>query len=376
MHRVSRATLGTVAIGLVAVFIVVGLVGGGMLGSHSAAGSSSVGKNAAHLTPAGIAPAAGGAIVITSAFTGPTPFPAYETIPFLVNFTIGVVNASIDPADTTLFVNITNSNGPVTSTAMAVTTGQTAYNFTVDPTSLDCSVAACTGLPQVEYSIVVFIGEINTANATHAKASNTHPFFLITTPLVASLISPINGTQVPTGNVSVSVAYLGSWISGINLKIYSQAGILLFQHSMIELTPGVPVVANWIAGTAGVYPYQIVVQTTYVPNTHVFFGNITVSSKGGTVFYNVTKWSNQTVISGLSGPVAGTLLLVVGLIVGMIVALVLARAVMGKPAQAPPQPWESKPGAAAAPNTCSVCGKSFSTPEELAAHGKSEHGMQ
>jgi hypothetical protein len=101
------------------------------------------------------------------------------------------------------------------------------------------------------------------------------------------------------------------------------------------------------------------------------------------------------VIPGLSGASAGTLLLLVGLIIGMIVAFVLGRAVWGgRSSTTPPQQWQGKEGegaaagagagagaggggaAAAGTNVCSVCGKSFATPEELSAHASSEHGMQ
>ena len=306
---------------------------------------------------------------------------AYMPLPFQVNYSIAVVNANISMYTTTIIVNVTSAAvGQLTSTAVIPGLGQTAYTFEVNGASLACD-AACVDLPQTEYTVSVFVGVTGIgapSDGSVASGATAHGFFLIVTPLSASLVSPAPGASVSVGNVSVSVAYSGSYVAGAIANIYSAGGSLVFSHGYIELTPGVPVTATWFIGQTGTYSYSIVMTTVYLPTTHYFNGTITVITKGGTVYQNVTKYSNQSAISGLSGAAAGTILLVVGLIVGMIVALVLARAVMGRPATAPPQPWESKPGTAgaAAPNTCSVCNKSFSTPEELAAHGKSEHGMQ
>jgi hypothetical protein len=379
--------MGTVAIGLVAIFLVAGMIGVGLLGApHSASGltakgspAGSAGKSAVALAPAlHVNPANVSASI---AFTAPSPFPAYNTLPIVVNYTIAVVNSSIDNTTTTVLTNVTDlsAHGAVlSSTAMTVTPGLTNYTFTVDSTTLACNNAACTGLPQDEFSVAVFVG---VDNVTQNISTLAAPFFVISTPLAASLVAPANGSAVPAGNVTLAVAYVGSYVAGAVVQVYSGRS-LVFQHSVIELTPGIPVPSTWFVGQAGTYNYSIVMTTVYLHTTPsgassiwYFNGTLTVITKGGTVFQNVTTWSNESLISGLSGAVAGTMLLVVGLIIGMIVALVLARLVMSRPATAPPQPWESKPGAAAA-NTCSVCGKSFGTPEELAAHGKSEHGMQ
>ena len=308
-------------------------------------------------------------------------FSAYMPLPFTVNYTLSVVNAPITPATTTIVVNVNDvSAGAVlSSTPVTPIAGQTQYVFSVNAATLACNTASCGGLPQDEFGITVTVavnGASGPTNGSMAGVVDSQSFFLIPTPLSASLVSPAAGSSVSIGNVTVSVAYLGSWVAGSVLNIYSSTNALVYSHGFVELTPGVPVSGTWFIGQAGTYSYSIVMTTVYLPTTHYFNGTISVISKGGTVYQNTSKYSNQSAISGLSGAAAGTILLVVGLIVGMIVALVLARAVMGRPAAAPPQPWESKPGGAAAPNTCSVCNKSFSTPEELAAHGKSEHGMQ
>ena len=327
----------------------------------------------------------------SAAFT--STFSAYMSLPIVVNFTIAVGNAPINADTTSIVVDVTdlslaNSHQPtgalITETIITPADNQTAYTFTVDASTLACNDASCSTLPADSYGVYIYLtvdGSGLPVNGSVATDRISASFFLITTPLSASLVSPASGASVPVGNVTVSVAYLGSYVAGAVLNIYTSTGSLVFSKSMIELIPGVPVNGTWFVGQGGVYSYSIVMTTTYLVHnsvTHYFNGTISVISKGGTVYQNSTSYSNQSAISGLSGAAAGTILLIVGLIIGMIVALVLARAVMGRPATAPPQPWESKPGGAgaAAPNTCSVCNKSFSTPEELAAHGKSEHGMQ
>lgn len=319
----------------------------------------------------------------TAAAKFTSTFLAYNPVPLAVTYNITVVNAPVSSLTTTILVNVTDVTAGyvlLTSTPVTVLNNQTSYKFSVDAATLMCNNPQCSGLPNDEFELSVFIGVNGINGTTNGSLSSdliAKTFFLIPTPLSASLVSPISISDIPTGNVTVSVEYLGSWVAGATINIYASTGAIVFTHSMIELTPGVPTTATWFVGSAGAYTYSIVMTTVYLPTTHYFNGTLTVVTHGGNVYTNTTQWSNQSIISGLAGAVSGTILLVVGLVVGMIVALVLARAVMGRPAQAPPQPWESKPGAAAAaPNTCSVCGKSFATPEELAAHGKAEHGMQ
>jgi len=333
---------------------------------------------------------------VSAAFTAVCPasgacaptFTAYEQTPFTVNFTVTVGNAPISPANTVILVNVSNANvGLVTSNPISPLPGQTNYVFPIDPTTLACSSATCGDLPQTEYSIniaVVVDGISLPTNGSIAYTNISHGFFLITVPLSASLISPVPGAAVSVGNVTTSVAYVGSWVAGVVLNIYSSSHALVFSHSFIELTPGVPVSATWFIGSTGMYNYSIVVTTVYLIHGSAisyFNGTLTITTKGGTVYLNTSKWSNQTVLPGLSGAASGTLLLIVGLIVGMLVALIFGRAIWGgRPASQPPQAWQGQgqPGQPGAPgtNTCSVCGKSFATPDELAAHGKSEHGMQ
>jgi len=316
----------------------------------------------------------------TAAVTFTSAFAAYIPTPFTANYSIAVTNAPINAVTTTIIVNVTDlgTGSVLSSTMVTAVDNQTAYQFTVNAAKLACSDPSCSSLPQHEFKLSAFVGVVGIGlptNGSISTSATSKSFFLITTPLSASLVAPTAGAAVSTGNVTVSVAYLGSYVAAAVLNIYTTSGNLVFSHSVIELTPGVPVPQTWFIAQVGTYNYAIVMTTVYLPNTHYFNGTLSVITKGGTVFQNVTQWSNESILSGLSGAAAGTLLLVVGLIVGMIVAFILAGLVMrSRPSPAPPQAWDSKTGAGA--NTCSVCGKSFATPEELAAHGKSEHGMQ
>ena len=331
--------------------------------------------------------------------------PGYVPYGYAQNFTITVTNAQVDPTTTTIFVAITDLTigvegaslgiGPdfLTSTPVTVVPGQTTYTFTFSATDFACTTLVCLtyesyGLipgPTDTYAMQVFVyvDGIGTpvgpgaTNGTYATAFASSSFLSLAIPLSANLASPNPSAVITPGNVTVSVAFSGSFISAVALDIYSPTGALVFAQSFS--TSGTN--ATWIVTSPGTYKASVVVTTAYTPITHYFNATLTVS-KVPRIYVNATSYSNATLISGLSSAGAGTLLLVLGLIIGMIVAFILGRAVFGGRAQpAPPQAWEGKPGGqpsgpGAGANVCSVCGKSFATPEELAAHGKSEHGME
>src|SRR5208283_3328231 len=125
--------------------------------------------------------------VVTPTLT--STFSAYMPFPFQVNYTIAVTNAPISPATTTILVNVTSAAvGLLTSTAVTPLLGQTSYTFEIDSTTLACD-AACTDLPQTEYTVSVFVGEIGVGlptNGSLAQAATSHGFFLIVSPLSAT----------------------------------------------------------------------------------------------------------------------------------------------------------------------------------------------
>jgi hypothetical protein len=338
----------------------------------------------------------------TASATFTTPVPGYVAVPYVQNFTIAVTNAQIDPTTTTVLVNVTDLPGhtTVSSTAETVAPGQTAYTFTITPAVLVCELPSCAGfVPGATdvYSLSVFVGVdgIGTpagpgaVNGTLAQGTLASSFYAITVPLSVAL-TPSPGATLTPGNVSVSVVYSGTFVETVSADIYSPTGALVFSNAFGSSGAN----ATWLVTSPGTYKASVVVVTAY-PNptsTSTYFNSTLTVNKVPRTYVNSTSYSNSTLIPGLSPGAAGTLLLVVGLIIGMIVALLLGRAVWGgRQSPTPPQAWESQTGAGAAgagagaaaggtaaagANSCSVCGKSFASPEELAAHQKSEHGME
>jgi hypothetical protein len=319
--------------------------------------------------------------------------PAYVPTPYTQNFSIAVSNAPINPSTTTITVNIVDltikadGSDIVSSTAVAVGLGQTLYSFSVDPSTLTCTDPAClaysaqglTPSPTDLYGVVITAvvdGRSLPTNGSLASGTASASFYAIEVPLSARLVAPNPGVIIPPGNVTVTVVYEGSFVSAVALDIYSSTGALVFSVSF----PSSGANATWVVTAPGTYTASVVVSTAYTPNTHYFNATLTIS-KTATNRVNTTSYSNGSIIPGLSPAAGGTLLLAIGLILGMIAAFLVGRAISGgRGAPTAPQPWQGKPGEGVPPgagaNTCNVCGKSFSTPEELAAHGKSEHGMQ
>jgi hypothetical protein len=329
-----------------------------------------------------------------------TKLPAYvKGVPIPFNFTLAIANAAITPSTVTILLNITDltTGALLSSNPIVPLPGQTVYNESLTSTEFDCFSGTCADLPQNSFQVTVYVTvdglstPLIVQNGSLAATNLTSPtFFVVTVPLAIELISPAPGASSPVGVVTISAAYQGSFTSGGNITIRNSAGTLVFSHLVVETGTGVfPPNATWFASAPGTYTYSITVTTIYSPNIHYLNGTISVYSQ------STSSYNNNTVIPGLSGASAGTLLLLVGLIIGMIVAFVLGRAVWGgRSSTTPPQQWQGKEGegaaagagagagaggggaAAAGTNVCSVCGKSFATPEELSAHASSEHGMQ
>lgn len=323
--------------------------------------------------------------------------PSYVPSPYTQPFTIAVTNAPINAVTTSITVNIvdltvtgeTHVFDVVSSTPVAIVQNQTQYTFGVNPVTLTCSTPVCVALAAAGFGpsgsdtygvqIVASVDGIGLpTNGSLASVTVSSSFDVIEIPLSASLAAPNPATAITPGNVTVSVVYSGSYISKVVLNILSPTGASILTESYSVSGQNF----TWVVTAPGVYSASIVVTTAYQPFTHYFNATLTVL-KVPKVVSNTTSYSNSTLIPGVSAAAAGTLLLVIGLIVGMVVAFVLGRYVWGgRAGAAPPQAWEGKPGEGpgAAPgagaNTCSVCGKSFATPEELSAHSKSEHGME
>jgi hypothetical protein len=327
-----------------------------------------------------------------------TKLPAYVNgVPIAFNFTLAIANAPITASTVSIWLNVTDltTGALLSSTPIVPANNQTVYDESISATDFACLSGTCADLPQHSFQISVYVTVDGVGLPTNGSLAalnlTSTTFFVITVPLAIELISPAPGASSPVGVVTISAAYQGSFTSGGNITIRNSAGTLVFSHLVVETGTGVfPPNATWFASAPGTYTYSITVTTIYSPNIHYLNGTISVYSQ------STSSYNNNTVIPGLSGASAGTLLLLVGLIIGMIVAFVLGRAVWGgRSSTTPPQQWQGKEGEGAAAgagagagaggsggaqaagtNVCSVCGKSFATPEELSAHASSEHGMQ
>lgn len=294
--------------------------------------------------------------------------PAYVPLGLVQTFSIAVTNAPITATNTLITVNIIDETltaetasfglGPVyVSTSYLTGVANTVnYSFPINSVAMTCSDPICVfwaseGLspsPTDVYAINItasVAGAGAPTNGTDAMGYFQQSFYAIFTPLSANLAAPIPGVIITPGNVTVSVAFAGSFISAVVLDIYSPTGALVFSQSF-SVSGGN---ATWVVTSPGTYLAVVLVTTNYInPVTNStqtpFYANLTVTHVPR-IYVNSTQYSNSTLIPGLSAAGAGTLLLVLGLVVGMIVALLLGRAVWGgKKEQQPPQQWESGQG--------------------------------
>jgi len=335
----------------------------------------------AHAAPlARTVPAAPSPVVATAAIL--STFATYTILPAPLSFMATVTNSSIEPGFAGVWLNITDfttsklcvSNDlssavyPVTATLVnasnpAVGTISTAY-WSLDLTSdMVVNTTACPNFALDPAIMSVAVSFTDPTNGTGGAASTVQTSFIFMP--VTSQLNIVTTASAPS-TFTFSATYSAQYVGRVALSVYNPTTHLVtFTASLAHGS------TNWTQTIPGAYPYTLSVYTAFgVFNST---GVINVIPPGST-FYNSTTWVNSTLISGLSSSAAGTLLLIVGLLIGMIVAMVVGRMVWGGPRAVPPaQPWAQKPAAA---NTCNVCGQSFATPEELAAHSKSEHGMQ
>ena len=331
----------------------------------------------------------------------PQAIPSNTTAPYVVSgdlISVGVpsgtpVGAWVDITNTVTgaLLSTFSLNGTGTGQISDASANSTApFTFLLNDTNLGCAATRCANVGNDLFNISVratvgwtalTIGKVTFADTYFATIPVQVPIAWAgaRTPLPPS--SPIVGL----GTVKFWSNYSGQYISAATLTIYTAGG----PHTPIFSSNIASKETTWLAGSAGIFLVQVTVTTNYTLfNT---FLNFSVVPYLGAVTINTSSYHNESLFGGLKPAVAGTILLLVGLIVGLIVALVLGRLIWGgQGPAAPPQAWQqaggaggaggkeggpSGPSGPAAANTCSVCGQSFATPEELAAHSKSEHGM-
>ncbi len=396
MHRATWKTFGTVGIGLLAVVMVLGFAGGTLFQPAgappvrefaTAGATTALDNGAGHALPSNLNNTTTMSLTVTS-------MPAlYSTLPAWVNWTINVTVANntftISPTDVngTIWLYNELTHQVAYSFPMAIQTGVGSYSLELNASTLNCNTVDCsTSLGSVAYAFNYYAAANGSvANGYPVNTGSTAGGFdavaFITTTPVFSLVSPTAAVQA--GNITLSVAYSAQYVTAVTLNIYSSSALLVYTSNFLQSSPGISVAKVWYELTPGNYTTSIQGATPY--QTLYQNGTITVlpqsvSPSGGTVYQNSTVFNNQTGGTsaagyfGLSPPASGTVLLVVGLIVGIITGMVAGR-MMTAPAPAKPaQPWSDTKTSST--NTCSVCGKSFGSADELSAHAKSEHGMQ
>lgn len=379
---------GAIAIGLLilASLVTVGLLAAAPTPSAHAPGP--VAAMAGPTTPAAPAPSAPvHPDQPVPSITISTPITSYTLLPFTVSVVIGLTGDGLTPGNftgapaqnATVWLSIADSVNDQFCSSISdnstVISGQVNYTFVLNAVLL--SRTPCTGITTDPMNLTAsffFTTNPSNASAVNATASASALTSLIFAPLSATLLSPSGGVGI--GNTTFVASYVAQYLTSVRLLVWNPSKSTVLENASLQWpTSSVPASVTWYAPAAGLYPYTLTVTTLY--GTYVNSGNVSVVQPGGgTVFYNSSVYHNSTILAGLKGPEAGTLLLVVGLVIGMIVALAVASA-MRRDQPSSAQPWQSgqQGQSTAAPNTCSVCGKSFNSADELAAHMKSEHGM-
>ncbi len=328
----------------------------------------------------------------------PQAIPSNTTAPYVVS---GLLSSIGVPFGTSVgaWVVITNTvTGALLSTFSLNGTGtgqisdtsansSASFSFLLNDTNLGCAATRCANVGNDLFNISVR-ASVGWTELTIGKVAFADTYFAtipVQVPIAwAGARTPLPPTSpiVGLGTVKFWSNYTGQYISAATLTIYTAGG----PHTPIFSSNIASKETTWLAGSAGIFLVQVTVTTNYTLFTT--FLNFSVVPYLGAVTINTSSYHNESLFGGLKPAVAGTILLLVGLIVGLIVALVLGRLIWGgQGPAAPPQAWQqtggaggkeggpSGPSGPAAANTCSVCGQSFATPEELAAHSKSEHGM-
>ncbi len=346
--------------------------------AHAPTVGASAPAAASHLARASnshpsVAPAATATVAVSIA----TTFTTYTVLPVSLVFSVSVTNSVISTANTSLWLNITDT---VTSTTcvsnnitslVSDTAAPTAYYFvTLNSAYFTNYSKACPTFLGDGGSLNIAAVENGQANGVVGTNATALTSFVLETPSSLLNVLPITGSLT---TYSLYANYTAQYVGKVQLSIYGAAGAVIFTTNLAWNGSKVTT-AVWTEATQGVYPYTLTVFTAYGG----FNSTGSVSLLPTTTTYtNTTSWTNTTLWGNLSPGTAGTILLIAGLLIGMIVALAVGRMVWGGPkAPGPAQPWtDKKSETMPAANTCSVCGRSFDTPEELAAHSKSEHGM-
>jgi len=304
--------------------------------------------------------------------------PPFTVVPFNLTISVSVINATISPTNMSLWATIYDVTNEfpcsVVSLNSSVATGVSTYTLDVNATNLAPAIANPGCNPYADKMGFIAGATITNSVTTNGSSTEVSTYLNGLQPTVVGLLSPLTA-ETGLGNVTFLAFASGQFISGLSIAVSLNSTVVfhavLLQSSNYsgQYTPVV-----WDAASAGAYKFSLALTTTYGNDTY-YNGTLTITSPGSTTITVTTQtstWHNQTLIPGVSPAVGGTILMVIGLLVGIIAALLIGRSMANTSAKpAPAQQWSGEAKA----NTCSVCGQSFGSAEELAAHQKSEHGM-
>jgi len=241
-------------------------------------------------------------------------------------------------------------------------------------------------LPPGQYQLIVWL------NANHSGATSAEfNTYLVFDPLQVQINGPAANAVVPAGNLTISYAYSGLYITDAVLSVY-QSGVTAPVYQIGAFIPGIGGRGGsdtWTSVQTGAYAIVLNLTTPYqnISTREV----INVTSSSPFVWINTTK--GQSPVAGLPSVMTATILALVAAIIGLILGLLLATPLrpggrrpgaVGAPEKPSPKPWEEPASSskgppssgAASANDCAICHEKFETPYALAQHAKITHGIE
>ncbi len=350
-------------------------------------------------------------VVVNPSVVISNPVPVYTALPFTVDFSVGLdpANSGItaSPANETVGIALLWPDGScaeylpapysvclqwIPGTVINATTpgGTLPYNasgnysFTFTAADLPALDYLDGALPTGQYAIAASITVSNSSNASFPARTveATATSYVAWNPPAASFLRPLNNTTglVAGQPATVVVEYSGDYVSAAFFNVTNATtGAAVFSQGIFQAGPGPHgTYAEWTPAAAGTFQLSVVLLTPYAPPFSASEVERVAASGapgGGTSYVNTTYWHNATWFPGVSPAAGAALLLVVGLVVGMGIAWIVAQATTGRPPSTVAPAARSGPETAGRPNDCPVCGQSFPSGAEAAAHAKDSHGI-
>jgi len=341
----------------------------------------------------------------TANLTVVTVLPTYTILPegaVPIDFYLNVTNASISPANVTLWVNVTDSvtgvicqNISLESLVLNHSGTSAAYEYDLGASTIGSEAALATKCPKITSEAVEFVftarvdGNVSPIFGQNFTTSSNVSFLdglvYSSTPGTSLVFAEPTETlgfanSATLNTYDLSANYTGQYVGRVALTVFSATLVggsrtVLLAANLVRVA-GVSPVAAWYEPRGGNYPYTLQLFTPYeVLNT----SGVLAVTNATSLYYNTTNYDPHG-LAGLDPAASAAMLLVVGLVVGFIVMWAVARWVLRPPAaENAPKQWsgaQGSPTPASGGQTCTFCGRIFATPEELTAHAKTEHGVE